>query len=110
MCLTSGIRGCADKLGGGGERCTVRRTANRQDGNGDGEFVRLKLPLFGAAMMVRTLTPQTNRRGMTKRRGAGRKNSQVPLCASNWFLILILDTWYKNLGRVKGAAYILVCS
>ena len=74
--LISRTRSCDDKLGGGRERDKVQRTAI--DDDGDGKDVGLRLPLLAAVMMAaRALPPQTDRRRMTKKRGPGRKRSQL---------------------------------
>ena len=69
----SGIRSCADKLGGGWERDKVQRTTTHYDDDGDGKDVGLGLMLLAAVIMAaKALPPQPNRRPMTKekRRGA----------------------------------------
>ena len=73
------IRSCADKLGGGRERDTVQRTAKRYDDDGDGKDVGLRRPVLAAAVMMaaRAFPPQTNRHQMAKKKGAGRKYSQL---------------------------------
>ena len=51
----------------------MQRTAKLYDDDGHGEHVGLRLLLLVAvSMTARALSPQTNRRRMTKKRGAGR--------------------------------------
>ena len=52
----------------------MQRTAKLYDDDGHGEHVGLRLLLLVAvSMTARALSPQTNRRRMTKKRGTGRK-------------------------------------
>ena len=53
----SGIRSCADKLGGGWERDKVQRTAKRYDDDGHGKGVRFRLFLLAAVAMRRERFP-----------------------------------------------------
>ena len=66
------------KLRGGREKDAIRRTTKRYDDDGGGKYVGLRLPLFAAVVMAaRAPPPQTSRRRQTKKRGAGRKYSQL---------------------------------
>ena len=68
------IRSCADQLGGGWERDKAQRTAKRYGDDGHGKYVRLRLLLLAAAVIIaaRALPSQTNRHRMTKKRGTDR--------------------------------------
>ena len=103
------IRSCADKLEGGREIDTVQRTAKLYDDGGHGNDVGLRLLLLATVLMdARVLPPQTSRRRMTKKRGAGRQYSQLsivyrygaPWCAFN---LLLLNVVF----RVQGVGSVL---
>ena len=65
--LVSGIRSCADKLGGGWERDKVQRTAKLCDDDGHRKDVGLKLLLLAAVTMVASALPShTTRRQTTQ--------------------------------------------
>ena len=74
------VTSCGDKLEGGWERDDVQRTAQRYDTSMTvaANMLGLRLLLLAAvAMGARALPPQTNRRRVAKKRGTGRKYSQL---------------------------------
>ena len=95
--MVSRIISCPDKLGGGREREELQRTARRYDDEGHGKYVGLRLLLLAAvAMAPRALPPQTNRRRMKKKKGTGRKCSQLCLVQGyGAFNLLILKVLCK---------------
>ena len=61
-----------------GKEIKVQRTAKRYDDDGHSNGVGLRLQLLAAVIMAaRALSPHTNRRRLTKKRGTGLKYSHA---------------------------------
>ena len=76
---SAGLEAALSSYTAAGKEMKVQRTAKRYDDDGDGKDVGLRRPVLAAAVMMaaRAFPPQTNRHQMAKKKGAGRKYSQL---------------------------------